>query len=120
MKKILLAIVLANIILPAHALPQGALKAMAADAIAAQLLDPFSVKRARATEAVRYNNGAVYMCVRFYVKNRMGAYSGEAVFSVRFNKNLDRVKYVTDVGGGLGTPCPTSKTYRPFKELENF
>lgn len=120
MKKILLAVLLANTALAAHALPQATLKKMAAEAITAQLLDPFSVKRARATEAVRYNNGSVYMCVRFYVKNRMGAYGGEAVFSVRFSKNLERVKYVTDVGNGIGKPCATSKTYKPFKELENF
>lgn len=107
------------VLLPFAASAEPNYRAMAAEAISAQLLDPFSVKKAMATPAKKYKNGAIAMCVTFYAKNRSGAYGGKLVWSAVFSKDGSRLKFAHDVTG-MGSSCENETGYTPFKELENF
>lgn len=94
-------------------------RAMAAEAISSQLLDPFSVKKAMATPPAKYPNGAIAMCVTFYAKDRNGAYGGKRVWSAVFTNDGSRLKFAHDVTG-MGSSCVSETSYTRFKELENF
>lgn len=115
----LVVVALAAFLLPFAAGAEPNYRAMAAEAISSQLLDPFSVKKAMATPALKYPSGAIAMCVTFYAKNRSGAYGGKLVWSVVFTKDGSRLKFAHDVTG-MGSSCENETGYTPFKELENF
>jgi hypothetical protein len=113
------AVCLSLAVMMAPAWAEANYRAMAAEAIASQLFDPFSVKKAMANPPMKYKNGTIAMCVKLYAKNRMGAYVGQSIWSVVFTKDGSQVRFAHDVTN-MGSSCATEGGYTAFKELENY